>query len=85
MAAAPSQVARGAGGRVRGAWLAAPAWRQREATLERLVARVVAGENLLRLCHCRGSGGRHPLRGRQYVGPPVGDSHRAIKYVQIQA
>ena len=39
------------------AWrLAAPARRQREATLERLVARVVAGENLLLLCHCRGRG-----------------------------
>ena len=39
------------------AWrLAAPARRQREATLERLVTRVVAGENLLLLCHCRGRG-----------------------------
>ena len=39
------------------AWrLAAPTRRQREATLERLVARVVAGENLLLLCHCRGRG-----------------------------
>ena len=29
----------------------------------------------------RGSSGRrHPLRGRQYVGPPVGGSHRARGY-----
>ena len=28
-------------------------------------------------------GGRHPPRGRQYVGPPVGGSHRARKYMKM--